>query len=172
MQRFESVLLGADNSPLPKLVLPYDLRRKSRQLVRSDDGEEIGLLLPPGTVLKEGDILESADGYRIRVTAAVQPVLFVTAPDSEKLTRAAYHLGNRHIPIEIGPGFLRLEFDPVLKEMLQRLEVSVEERKEAFQPESGAYGGGHRHGHDASFAEDYRLAQEAFHQHEQEQDNK
>lgn len=165
MRRFERVLVGADKSRLPKLILPYDLRRKSRQLVRLDDGEEVGLLLAPGTVLRESDVLESADGYRIHVVAAAEPVLFVTASDREKLTRAAYHLGNRHIPIEIGPGFLRLEFDPVLKEMLQGLEVAVEERKEPFHPESGAYGGGHRHGHDASFADDYRLAQEVFHEH-------
>jgi urease accessory protein len=98
--------------------------------------------------------------------AAAEPILFVTASDREKLTRAAYHLGNRHIPVEIGSGFLRLEADPVLKEMLQRLELSVEEKKEAFNPESGAYGGGHRHGHDESFSDDYRLAQEAFYEHE------
>jgi urease accessory protein len=144
------------------------LRRKTRQLVRLDDGEEIGLLLAPGTVLKDGDILESTEGDRVRIAAAAEPILFVTASDSEKLARAAYHLGNRHIPVEIGTGFLRLEADPVLMEMLKRIDVSVEERKEAFNPESGAYGGGHRHGHDESFSDDYRLAQEVFHEHEHE----
>lgn len=166
MRRFEKVFPGLDDSPLPNLTLPYDLRRKSRQLAQLDDGEEIGLLLPSGTILREGDILESADGRRVRIVAAAEPVLFVTACDSEKLTRAAYHLGNRHIPVEIGTGFLRLEADPVLKEMLQRLGVSVEDKSEAFNPESGAYGGGHRHGHDESFSDDYRLAQEVFHEHE------
>ena len=166
MRRFEKVLARSDEASLPNLTLPYDLRRKTRQLVRLDDGEEIGLLLAPGTVLKDGDILESTEGDRVRVAAAAEPILFVTASDGDKLTRAAYHLGNRHIPVEIGSGFLRLEADPVLKEMLQRLELRVEERKEAFNPESGAYGGGHRHGHDESFSDDYRLAQEAFHEHE------
>jgi urease accessory protein len=168
MRRFEKVLARSDEASLPNLTLPYDLRRKTRQLVRLDDGEEIGLLLAPGTVLKDGDILESTEGDRVRVAAAAEPILFVTASDSEKLARAAYHLGNRHIPVEIGTGFLRLEADPVLMEMLKRIDVSVEERKEAFNPESGAYGGGHRHGHDESFSDDYRLAQEVFHEHEHE----
>jgi urease accessory protein len=165
MRRFDKLLTRSDQTSLPRLTLPYDLRRKSRQVVRLDDGEEIGLLLAPGTVLKDGDILESADGERIRVAAAAEPVLFVTASDSEKLTRAAYHLGNRHIPLEIGTGFLRLEADPVLLKMLERLKVRVEERKEAFNPEIGAYGGGHRHGHDESFSDDHRLAQQVFHEH-------
>ena len=166
MRRFEKVLARSDETSLPKLTLPYDLRRKTRQLVRLDDGEEIGLLLAPGTILKDGDILESAEGDRVRIAAAAEPILFITATEGEKLARAAYHLGNRHIPVEIGTGFLRLEADLVLKDMLKRLEVSVEERKEAFNPESGAYGGGHRHGHDESFSDDYRLAQEVFHEHE------
>ena len=166
MRRFEKVLARSDEASLPKLTLPYDLRRKTRQLVRLDDGEEIGLLRAPGTILKDGDILESAEGDRIRIAAAAEPILFITATEGEKLARAAYHLGNRHIPVEIGTGFLRLEADLVLKDMLKRLEVSVEERKEAFNPESGAYGGGHRHGHEESFSDDYRLAQEVFHEHE------
>jgi urease accessory protein len=166
MRRFEKVLARSDEASLPKLTLPYDLRRKTRQLVRLDDGEEIGLLLAPGTILKDGDILESAEGDRVRIAAAAEPILFVTATEGKKLARAAYHLGNRHIPVEIGTGFLRLEADLVLKDMLKRLEVSVEERKEAFNPESGAYGGGHRHGHEESFSDDYRLAQEVFHEHE------
>ena len=166
MRRFEKVLARSDEASLPKLTLPYDLRRKTRQLVRLDDGEEIGLLLAPGTILKDGDILESAEGDRVRIAAAAGPILFITATEGEKLARAAYHLGNRHIPVEIGTGFLRLEADLVLKDMLKRLEVSVEERKEAFNPESGAYGGGHRHGHEESFSDDYRLAQEVFHEHE------
>src|SRR6201981_509333 len=165
MRRFEKLLTGPDETSLPTLTLPYDLRRKTRQLVRLNDGEEVGLLLAPGSILKAGHVFKSADGDRVRILAAAEPILFVTAPDREKLTRAAYHLGNRHIPVEIGSGFLRLEADPVLKEMLQRLDLSVEERKEAFNPESGAYGGGHRHGHDESFSDDYRLAQEVFHEH-------
>ena len=166
MRRFEKV--GSREGSLPKLTLTlsYELRRKTRQLARLDDGEEIGLLLAPGTFLKDGDILESAEGDRLRVVAALEPILFVTASDAGKLTRAAYHLGNRHIPVEVGSGFLRLEADPVLKQMLEQLDVRVEERKEAFHPETGAYGGGHRHGHNESFSDDYRLAQEVFHEHE------
>jgi urease accessory protein len=167
MRRFERILAESNETSVPKstLTLPYELRRKTRQLARLDDGEEIGLLLAPGTFLKDGDILESAEGDRVRIVAAAEPILFVTASDSGKLTRAAYHLGNRHVPVEIGSDFLRLEADPVLKHMLQGLDVKVEEREEAFHPESGAYGGGHRHGHEESFSDDYRLAQEVFHEH-------
>lgn len=166
MRRFEKVGSREGSPPKLTLTLSYELRRKTRQLARLDDGEEIGLLLAPGTFLKDGDILESAEGDRLRVVAALEPILFVTASDTGKLTRAAYHLGNRHIPVEVGSGFLRLEADPVLKRMLEQLDVRVEERKEAFHPETGAYGGGHRHGHDESFSDDYRLAQEVFHEHE------
>jgi urease accessory protein len=139
---------GPDRATLPSLTLPYESRRKSRQLARLDNGEEVGLLLPPGTILNDGDILETADGDRLRIVAAAEPVLVVTSSDSATLTRAAYHLGNRHTPVEVGAGFLRLETDRVLQEMLLRLGATVEEKIEAFNPESGAYSGGHRHGHD------------------------
>ncbi|MDC6130092.1 urease accessory protein UreE, partial [Burkholderia gladioli] len=79
--------------------------------------------------------------------------------------RAAYHLGNRHTPVEIGLDTLKLEYDPVLADMLTRLGARVERVEAPFQPEAGAYGGGHRHGHDASFAEDYALAQQVYGEH-------
>src|ERR1700704_5397021 len=139
MRRFEKVLARSDETSLPKLTLPYDLRRKTRQLVRLDDGEEIGLLLAPGTILNDGDILESAEGDRVRIAAAAEPILFVTASEGEKLARAAYHLGNRHIPVEIGTGFLRLEADLVLEDMLKRLAVRGVGRKGRFHPGGGAY---------------------------------
>jgi urease accessory protein len=93
----------------------------------------------------------------------------VRAPDRVTLTRAAYHLGNRHTPVEVGSDELKLEADPVLEGMLKRLGAQVERVELPFQPEAGAYsghsGGGHRHGHDETFAEDYALAQRVFDEH-------
>jgi urease accessory protein len=147
------------------LTLPYDARCKSRLAATLDTGEEVALVLPRGTVLRDGDVLVADDGALVRVVAAAEAVLLVRAPDRLTLTRAAYHLGNRHTPVEVGADCLKLEADPVLEDMLTRLGASVERTSLPFQPETGAYGGGHRHGHDETFAEDYALAQRVFDEH-------
>ncbi len=149
----------------PTLTLAFDARCKSRLAATLDNGEEVALLLPRGTVLRDGDVLVAQDGALVRVVAAAEAVLHVRAPDRITLTRAAYHLGNRHTPVEIGDDDLKLEFDPVLADMLKRLGATVEQVSMPFQPETGAYGGGHRHGHDETFAEDYAIAQQVFDEH-------
>jgi urease accessory protein len=147
---------------LRKLVLPFDLRQRSRLRATLDNGAEAALFLPRGTVLRDGDLLEAQDGSLIRVVAAPENVLYATAKNPHALMRAAYHLGNRHVPVELGANFLKLETDPVLKEMLLQLEVTLREAYLPFQPEGGAYGGGHRHEHDSTFAEGYAPAQQIF----------
>jgi urease accessory protein len=149
----------------PTLTLAFDDRRKSRLAATLDNGEEVALLLPRGTVLRDGDVLVADDGGLVRVVAAPEAVLVVRAKDALTLTRAAYHLGNRHTPVEVGADYLKLEYDPVLADMLKRIGASVDQVSMPFQPESGAYGGGHRHGHDETFAEDYALAQQVFGEH-------
>lgn len=149
----------------PTLTLPYDARCKSRLAATLDNGEEVALVLPRGTVLADGDVLVADDGGLVRIVAAAEAVLLVRAANTLTLTRAAYHLGNRHTPVEVGADYLKLEADPVLEDMLRRLGAAVERATLPFQPEAGAYGGGHRHGHDASFAEDYALAQQVFGEH-------
>ncbi|ALS66033.1 Urease accessory protein UreE [Pandoraea apista] len=149
----------------PALVLPFDARSKSRLRATLTTGEEVALFLPRGTVLRGGDVLVANDGGLIRVEAAAETVLLVSAATALALTRAAYHLGNRHTPVEVGDGYLKLEYDPVLRDMLLRLDVDVAEALMPFEPEAGAYGGGHKHGHDATFAEDFALAQQVFHEH-------
>jgi urease accessory protein len=149
----------------PTLTLAFDDRRKSRLAATLDNGEEIALLLPRGTVLRDGDVLVADDGGLVRVVAAPEAVLVVRAKDTLTLTRAAYHLGNRHTPVEVGADYLKLEYDPVLADMLKRIGTSADQVTMPFQPESGAYGGGHKHGHDESFAEDYALAQQVFDEH-------
>jgi urease accessory protein len=146
----------------PMLTLAYDARCKSRFAATLDTGEEVAIVMSRGTVLADGDVLVADDGALVRVAAAAEAVLVVRSRDALMLTRAAYHLGNRHTPVEIGVDYLKLEADSVLETMLTRLGVSVERATLTFHPEAGAYGGGHRHGHDASFAEDYALAQQVF----------
>jgi urease accessory protein len=147
------------------LTLTFDARCKSRLAATLDGGEDVALVMPRGTVLRDGDVLVADDGALVRVIAAAQDVLVVRSADALTLTRAAYHLGNRHTPVEVGAGYLKLEADPVLEDMLRRLGVQVEHASQAFQPETGAYGGGHKHGHDETFTEDYALAQKVFDEH-------
>lgn len=155
----------SDSKDLPCLHLPFDLRRKSRQIVRLENGEEVGLMLPPGTALSDGDILQSEDGSEIRIAAANEQLMVVTAPDRLLLLRAAYHLGNRHTVVQIEAERLLLLRDPVLKEMLLGLGAQITDTTEPFNPELGAYGGGHKHGHDETFAEDQAMAHRVFHEH-------
>jgi len=128
-----------------ELVLPFDLRQKSRLRTRLASGEEVGLFLERGTVLRGGDYLKGNDGRVIRVVAAPETVLKVTCATLLELTRAAYHLGNRHVPVEVGNGWLFLGADHVLADMLRGLGAKVTEEQSPFEPESGAYGGGHQH---------------------------
>lgn len=141
------------------VVLPFDLRQKSRLRVRLQSGIEAALQLARGTILRGGDRLLSGDGRIVAVVAADEPVLHVTASAalrekaSQQLMRAVYHLANRHVPLQIGcdangAGWLRLEQDHVLKEMLLGLGMQVVEQAAPFEPEAGAYGGGHRHSHE------------------------
>jgi len=135
-----------------QLVLPFDLRQKSRLRVRLESGIEAALQLARGTILRGGDCLQSGDGRVVQVIAANEPVMHITAANAQQLMRAVYHLANRHVPLQIGcdaagAGWLRLEQDHVLKEMLIGLGMTVSEMSAPFEPEAGAYGGGHHHEH-------------------------
>ena len=131
-----------------RLILPFEQRRKSRLRVRLESGDEAALLMERGTTLRDGDRLQAEDGTIVIVVAANEAVTTVTAADPLGLLLAAYHLGNRHVPLEVGPGWIRLEQDHVLEHMLEHLGVSLRHESAPFEPESGAYGGGHHHHHD------------------------
>lgn len=123
------------------LALTADERTRSRY--RFDlDGQPLLLRLPRGTVLRDGDQLLATTGEVLLITAKPEPVFTVTAGDRLTLLQTAYHLGNRHVRVEIAPTYLRLSPDPVLQGMLQQLGVKLVEEVVPFQPESGAY---HRH---------------------------
>lgn len=145
-----------------ELELTYDARSKSRLRCFSRDGEEVGLFLERGQPpLHDGECLQAEDGRRVRVVARPEQLLHVTCADAFELTRAAYHLGNRHVALQIGDGWLRLLDDYVLKDMLLQLGARVDAVEAPFQPEHGAYGGGHHHSHagEAEFSYAPRLHQ-------------
>ena len=132
--------------------LDWDVRQKSRFQATDSQGRTLGVVLPRGTAVRGGDVLVAEDGSMLRVVAAPQPVLVITHCADHgspfDLLRAAYHLGNRHVPIELKPDHLKIEPDHVLADMLRSMHLIVREASEAFEPEGGAYGasGGHRHG--------------------------
>lgn len=137
--------------------LDWDTRQKSRFEANDSTGRRLGVFLARGTVVRGGDVLVAEDGSFVRVQAAPQPVMVVrhcTEHGSpHDLLRAAYHLGNRHVQLEVRPDHLKFEPDPVLADMLRRQHLIVSEAREAFEPEAGAYAaggpGGHgHHGHD------------------------
>jgi urease accessory protein len=132
--------------------LDWDIRQKSRFEATDSLGRHLGIFLPRGTLVRGGDVLVGEDGSMIRVIAAPQTVLRITACPAHgspfDLTRAAYHLGNRHVPIELKPDHLKIEPDHVLAEMLRAMHLIVNEVSESFEPEGGAYSaGGHGHAH-------------------------
>ena len=139
------------------LELDWDVRQKSRFDATDSLGRPLGVFLPRGTLVRGGDVLVAEDGSMVRVIAAPQAVLRITACTAHgspfDLTRAAYHLGNRHVPIELQPDHLKIEPDHVLADMLRAMHLTVREVAESFEPEGGAYSTGaqgHWHSHAAS----------------------
>jgi urease accessory protein len=131
--------------------LEWDVRQRSRFDATDSQGRHLGVFLPRGTVVRGGDVLVAEDGSLIRVQAAAQSVLRIThCPEHGSafdLTRAAYHLGNRHVPIELQTDHLKIEPDPVLADLLRSLHLIVQSVQEPFEPEGGAYGQGALLGH-------------------------
>lgn len=134
------------------LTLSYELRQKSRQRVKLDNGLEAGLFLERGIILRDGDCLATDGGEKVVIRAAKEAVSTVSCDDALLLARACYHLGNRHIALQITENFIRYQSDYVLDEMCQKLGLKVLNEEATFEPEAGAYGDyghmqGHSHGH-------------------------
>ncbi|MEJ2418830.1 MAG: urease accessory protein UreE [Exilibacterium sp.] len=131
-----------------ELILPYDLRQKGRLKAITVSGNEVGLFLERGQPLKEGERLQTQCGKRIKVTAAAEPVVTATSADWQTFSRVCYHLGNRHIPLQISELWLRFKPDHVLEDMVRRFGLSIVQEQAPFEPEAGAYAGhGHHHEH-------------------------
>ena len=124
---------------MDRLELPFEMRQKSRLRAKLASGEEIRLMLERGTVMRGGDVVKTTDGRQVEIVAAQEKLLHI---ESDQLARIAYHLGNRHVPVQVGKDFLRIEVDHVLEEMARKLGARVSHVEAPFEPEAGAY---HRH---------------------------
>jgi len=130
------------------VCLRIDQRTKSRLKITLDNGAEAGLFLPRGQILRDGDLLESTDGMVIRVEAAAETVSTVHSSDAHSLARVCYHLGNRHVPLQIAATWARYQHDHVLDDMVAGLGLEVTIEQAPFEPEAGAYqSSSHKHNH-------------------------
>ena len=153
------------------IMLDWDVRQKSRFESTDSAGRQVGVFLQRGQVVRGGDVLVGEDGSLLKVLAAPQAVLRITHCSQHgtpfDLTRAAYHLGNRHVPIELQADHLKIEPDHVLADMLRAMHLIVHEVQDSFEPENGAYGehggGHHHHGDDHGHA--HAHAHEHLHTH-------
>ncbi len=153
------------------IELDWDVRQKSRFDATDSQGRQLGVFLPRGTLVRGGDVLVAEDGSLVRVLAAPQPVLVITPCTAHgtpfDLVRAAYHLGNRHVPIELKPDHLKIEPDHVLADMLRAMHLIVRVDNLAFEPEGGAYGA-HAQGHGiGQHAHEHGRADSPAHSHNQ-----
>jgi urease accessory protein len=151
MQMLELVLDPGDTRPPTEtLTLVFELRRRARLRAQLDSGVEVGLLLDRGLSLKHGQRLATRDGALVvEVRARAELLSTVATADPHLLARAAYHLGNRHVPLQIEPGRLSYQHDHVLDGLMHELGLHVLVVERPFEPEAGGYAGGHRHGHGA-----------------------
>ena len=137
--------------PCTSLELPFDLRQKSRFRATLASGEEASVVLPRGEILRGGDRLATRDGRIVEVVSKSESLLHIECDSPHALARAAYHLGNRHVPVQVGAGWLRIAADHVLARMLAGLGARVAAIEAPFEPEAGAYAG-HSHGESAGGA--------------------
>jgi len=132
-------------TPSASLTLPFEKRQKSRLRISLDNNQEVALILERGSVLRHGELLQADNGLVVEVRAANEEVAVVSTENSFLLARACYHLGNRHVPIQIGEGWLHIQRDHVLEEMVQGLGAATRRLTAPFEPEGGAYEQSHTH---------------------------
>lgn len=131
------------------VCLPFDLRSRARLRALLSTGEDVAIVLPRGSLMRDGAVVASADNsHVVKVIAADEELLEVQADDAFGLLRAAYHLGNRHVQLQVLPGCLRLPYDYVLAEMVQKMGATALKIHAPFDPEPGAYSAGGHHSHD------------------------
>ena len=136
--------------PAGHVLLDFDARYRRRTAMRSAEGLDFLLDLERAQRLRHGDLLVLEDGRRIRVEAAPEDLAEIAATSAPELTRIAWHLGNRHLPVMLAPGFIRIRRDHVIEAMVVGLGGAVAHVRAAFDPERGAYAGGHAHSHEGA----------------------
>jgi len=140
-------ILPQNGSSDSTLILTFDQRQKSRLRTHLEGGEEVGLMLARGHILRDGDLLGSTEGRVVMVKAADENVSTAHAKEVALFARACYHLGNRHTQLQIGDNWVRYQQDHVLDELVHSLGLDVVHEHAPFEPEAGAYHGGHTHSH-------------------------
>jgi urease accessory protein len=141
----EKITSGASVAVCATIELPFELRQKSRLSTILASGEAVLVKLPRGEVLRDGDLLRAGDGRVVAVVAKRERLIHCQSNNATELARWAYHLGNRHLPVQLGDGYLRIANDPVIDAMLRGLGAEPVDVMAAFEPESGAYRGVHAH---------------------------
>ncbi|GAB4258071.1 MAG: urease accessory protein UreE [Methylomicrobium sp.] len=131
-------------TPIDVLTLPFETRQKSRFHATTEGGIEVGLFLPRGHLLRSGVVLTGPDHFNVLINAAPEPLSVIRSDDPLQFARACYHLGNRHVSLQILRGELRYLRDHVLDHMIQGLNLTVSHEELPFEPEAGAY---HEHDH-------------------------
>ena len=150
MLQFVRVLAAADQAAQATLTLSFEQRSRSRLKVTLDNGVAAGLFLPRGTVLQQGDKVQAESGEVVEIRAAEETVSSVYVENPLMIARSCYHLGNRHVALQITEHFIRYQHDHVLDDMLRGLGLEVTVEQAPFEPEAGAYGNhahSHSHGH-------------------------
>jgi urease accessory protein len=130
------------------LTLPFEIRQKARFVANLDSGLEIGLQVERGQILRDGDKLRAVDGAVVQINAGDEAVSTVNVIDQKLISRVCYHLGNRHVQLQVEAGWCRYLQDHVLDEMVVLLGAEVTHGEAPFEPEAGAYAGGHKHHND------------------------
>ena len=138
--------IASAGEPTDRLALTWEARRRSRLRAITTNGIEVGLFLPRGTVLFDGDLLSATDGTIIRIEAAPEDISTIASPDEVLLARVAYHLGNRHVRTQIGPGYVRYRHDRAIDELVRKLGATVTLDELPFEPERGTRDHVHDHG--------------------------
>lgn len=142
-------------TPTDTVVLDYEARYLRRKLLHCTNGLELLIDLPKATVLEHGDFLIMQNGQCVQVKAADEDLIEVKAETPHRLTVIAYHLGNRHLPVQVESTRLLIKQDHVIEDMLTKMQADVKHTSEPFNPEGGAYGLGRTHGHDHGHSHDH-----------------
>ena len=125
--------------PADTVVLDFEERHRRRVAMTGVRGLEFLLDLPEAVVLRHGDALVLEDGRLVEVVAAPEPLAEIRIGEPRDLARMAWHLGNRHLPVQIMANRIRIRRDPVIEDMARKLGGKIALIEGPFEPEGGAY---------------------------------